>query len=116
MLSFGASGSGKLDYPGGCIFYENTFIVSDTAKTHRLKTFDNSGKFLRKRRTRQREQGKGDGQLDCPNGLCVERSGNHLNILVCDREKQRIVQFTMEGSFTKKKLEKLLLNFNNLFE
>lgn len=34
--------------------------------------------------------------------LCVEKSGNHHNILVCDYNNKRIVQFTMEGSFTGK--------------
>ena len=35
-------------------------------------------------------------------GLVVEKSGNHDNILVCDSNNGRIVQFTMEVSFTGK--------------
>ena len=97
MFSFGASGLGKLNGPTGCIFHENTFIVSDR-RNDCLKIFDNSGKFLRK----IGEEGKGDGQLDWPKGLVVEKSGNHDNILVCDSNNKRIVQFTMEGSFTGK--------------
>ena len=97
VFSFGASGSGKLDCPIGCMFHENTFIVSDS-KNHCLKIFDNSGTFLRK----IGEQGKGDRHLDWPWGLCVEKSGNHHNILVCDRGNHTIVQLTMEGSFTGK--------------
>ena len=102
VFSFGASGSGKLNRPIGCTFHKNTFIVSDS-KNNCLKIFDNSGKFLRE----IGEQGKGDGQLDCPKGLCVEKSGNHHNILVCDRHNERIVQFTTEGSFTGKTVTKL---------
>ena len=102
VLSFGESGSGKLNCPTGCTFHENTFIVSD-AKNHCLKVFDNSGRFLRK----IGEQGKGDGQLNWPEDLCVEKCGNQHNILVCDRNNQRIVQFTMEGSFSGKTFTKL---------
>ena len=102
VFSFGASGLEKLNRPSDCIFQENTFIVSD-AKNHSLKIFNNSGKFLRK----IGEQGKGDGQLDWSRGLCVEKRGNHHNILVCDSNNQRIVQFTMEGLFTGKTVTKL---------
>ena len=102
VFSFGASGSETLNHPGGCIFHENTFIVSDS-ENHCLKIFDNSGKLLRK----IEEQGEGDGQWDLPGGLCVEESGNHHNILVCDSNNGRIVQLTVEGSFNGKTVTKL---------
>ena len=102
VFSFGASGPGTLNCPTACIFHQNTFIVSDT-QNHCLKLFDSSGNFLRK----IGEQGKGDGQLHWPKGLCVEKSGNHYNILVCDRDNQRIVQFTMDGLYTGKSVAKL---------
>ena len=94
VLSFGL---GTLKCPIGCVFQENTFIVSD-ARNHCLKIFDSSGKCFRKIGA----QGKSDGQLNWPMALCVEKSGNHHNILVCDYNNKRIVQFTMEGSFTGK--------------
>ena len=94
LLSFGL---GTLRCPVGCAFQENTFIVSD-ARNHCLKIFDSSGKFFRKIGA----QGKGDGQLNWPIAFCVEKSGNHHNILVSDYNNKRIVQFTMEGSFTGK--------------
>ena len=94
VLSFGL---GTLKCPIGCAFQENTFIVSD-ARNHCLKIFDSSGKCFRKIGA----QGKSDGQLNWPMALCVEKSGNHHNILVCDYNNKRIVQFTMEGSFTGK--------------
>ena len=102
VFSFGASGLGELNRPTGCIFHKNTFIVSDT-NNDCLKIFDNSGKFLRK----IGKKGKDDGQLHWPKGLVVENCGNHDNILVCDRNNQRIVQFTMEGSFTGKTVTNL---------
>ena len=94
VLSFGL---GTLKCPIGCAFQENTFIVSD-ARNHCLKIFDSSGKCFRKIGA----QGKSDGQLNWPMALCVEKSGDHHNILVCDYNNKRIVQFTMEGSFTGK--------------
>ena len=94
VLSFGL---GTLKCPIGCAFQENTFIVSD-ARNHCLKIFDSSGKCFRKIGA----QGKSDGQLNWPMALCVEKSGNHHNILVCDYNNKRTVQFTMEGSFTGK--------------
>ena len=105
VLSFGTNGPEKLNRPTGCIFLENTFIVSD-AKNHCLKIFDISGKFLRK----IGEQGKDDGQLlqQHPQGLCVEKVGNHHNILVCDRNNKRIVQYTVEGLLTGKTVADLL--------
>ena len=94
VFSFGL---GTLKCPIGCAFQENTFIVSD-ARNHCLKIFDSSGKCFRKIGA----QGKGDGQLNWPMALCVEKRGNHHNILVCDYNNKRIVQFTMEGSFAGK--------------
>ena len=97
VLKFGDRGPGKLNGPTGCIFYQNKFIVSN-CRNGCLKIFDQSGKFLRK----IGEQGKGDGQLNSPWALCVEKCGNHHNILVCDRNNGRIVQFSVEGTFTGK--------------
>ena len=97
VLNFGDSGPGKLNHPTGCIFHQNKFIVSDMRKNC-LKIFDCSAKFLCK----IGKQGKSDGQLNCPWDLCVEKCGNHHNILVCDRKNGRIVQFSVEGSFTGK--------------
>ena len=94
VFSFGL---GTLKCPTGCAFQENTFIVSD-ARNHCVKIFDSSGKCFRKIGA----QGKGDGQLNWPMALCVEKRGNHHNILVCDYNNKRIVQFTMEGSFAGK--------------
>ena len=102
VFKFGDSGSEKLSGPTGCIFHQNMFIVCDTFNSC-LKIFDRSGKFLRK----IGEGGKGDGQWDWPRRLCVEKCGDHHNILVCDTGKKQIVQFSVEGSFTGKTVLKL---------
>ena len=96
VFTFGDSGSEKLSGPTGCTFHQNMFIVSDAYLASCLKIFDRSGKFLSK----IGEQGKGVGQLNWPCGLCVEKCGDHHNILVCDPRNRRIAQFSQEGSFS----------------
>ena len=99
VFKFGDSGPGKLYSPAACVHHQNRFIVSDD----NLKVFDNSGKFLYK----IGEPGTGDGQLDCPDGLCLEKCGNHYNLLVCNSSNGRVDQFTVEGCFTGKTVDKL---------
>ena len=102
VFTFGDSGSEKLNLPSGCIFHQSMFIVSDSGNNC-LKVFNRSGKFLRK----IREKNKGDGQLNYPWGLCIEKCGDHHNILVCDPGNKRIVQFSVEGSFSGKTVTEL---------
>ena len=102
MFKFGDNDPGKLNQPSGCIYHENKFIVSDS-KNNCLKVFDKSGKFLYK----IGEEGKADGQFSSPWGICVKKYGDHQNLLVCDRGNGRIQQFTMEGRFIGKTVEKL---------
>ena len=92
----------RTSFPTKCISHQNTFIVSNS-NNQCIKIFNSSGKFLRKIGA----QGKGEGKLDWPRGFCIIRSGNQHNILVCDFNNQRIVQFTMEGFFTGKTVAKL---------
>ena len=102
LFIFGDRGSEKLNHPTGCIFHEDRFIVSD-ARNHCLKVFDRSGRFLRK----IGEPGSVDGQLRLPQGLFVEKCGNCHNILVCDFGNNRIVQFSLEGTFAGKSVVEL---------
>ena len=104
LFRFGAEGDGlrSLDGPSACVFSQNTFIVTEP-RNHCLKIFDGTGNFLDK----IGDKGEGDGQLNWPRDLCIEKSGNHNNILVCDGENKRIVQFTVEGSYTGKTVTKL---------
>ena len=68
-----------------------------------MKVFDKSGKFLYK----IGEKGEADGQFLSPLGLCVEKYGDHQNLLVCDSSNGRIQQFTMEGRFIGKTVFRL---------
>ena len=102
VFKFGDSGPGKLNHPTACIHHQNRFIVSDWGKNC-VKVFDNSGKFL----YNIGERGKGDVQMNNPTGLCLEKCGNHYNLLVCNRFNGRVDQFTVEGCFTGKTVDKL---------
>ena len=102
LFQFGDSGPEKLNKPWSCNYHERKFIVSDCGN-HCLKVFDNTGKFLYKIGGR----GKGDGQLLGPHGLCLQKCGNHHNLLVCNRANGRVDQFTVEGCFTGKTVVKL---------
>ena len=102
MYKFGDNDPGELKRPVGCIYHKNKFIVSDSGN-HCLKVFDKSGKFLYK----IGEKGKADGQFSSPWGLCVQKYGDHQNLLVCDENNGRIQQFTMEGRFIGKTIVKL---------
>ena len=102
VFKFGDSGPGKLYQPTACIHHQDRFILSDWGNNC-LNVFDNSGKFLYK----IGEPGKGDGQLHSPWELCLEQCGNHYNLLVCNADNGRVDQFTVEGCFTGKTVDKL---------
>jgi len=102
LFQFGDSGPVKLSKPMRCIYRENKFIVSDWGDDC-LKVFDKTGKFLYK----IGEQGEGDGHLKGPFGLCLQKCGNHHNLLVCNSVNGRVDQFTVEGCFTGKTVVKL---------
>ena len=97
LFQFENSGPVKPSKPTLCIYHESKYIVSDWDH-HCLKVFDNTGKFLYK----IGEKGQGDGQLLGPHGLCLQKCGNHHNLLVCNRANGRVDQFTVEGCFTGK--------------
>ena len=75
LFQFGDSGPEILNNPTACIYYENKFIISDWGSDC-LKVFDNTGKFLYK----IGEPGEGDGQLNGPWGLCVQKCRDHHNL------------------------------------
>ena len=90
LFTFGDSGPEKITHPFGCIDHENKFIVSNLGDNS-VKFYDNTGKFLYK----IREQ-----LYLCPRGLSLQKCGDHHNILVCNRNNDRVYQFTLEGCFT----------------
>ena len=102
VIKFGDSGPGKLDRPIACIYHQDKFFVSE-GRNNCLKVYDNLGKFLYK----IEEPGKGDRQFIFPWGLCREKCGNHFNLLVCDHDSGHVDQFTVEGCFTGKTVDKL---------
>ena len=83
-----------------CIYHENKFIVSDS-DNYSVKFYDNTGKFLYKIRE-PGEPCQGDEQLLRPWGLCLQKCGDHHNLLVCDTNNGRVEQFTLDGWFTGK--------------
>ena len=91
---FGDSGPEKLNKPISCIAYRNRFFVSD-AGNNCIKVFDQSGTFLYKFGIR----GSEDGDLENPYGISVDSS---KNLLVCDRNNNRVQQFSLDGLFTGK--------------
>ena len=101
LFQFGDSGPGKLNRLIECIYHVDKFIVSDYYNNF-VKFYDSSGKFLYK----IGEQGEGDGQLWGPWGLCVQKCGDHHNLLVCNKTSGRVDQFTVDGCFTGKTINK----------
>ncbi|RMX48668.1 hypothetical protein pdam_00026014, partial [Pocillopora damicornis] len=94
VFKFGDSGPERLDLPADCVCYEERFFVTDH-NNNCMKVFDERGQFLYK----FGENGNGDGQLDQPHGLCVDK---HNNVFLCDRGNNRVQQFTLDGTFTGK--------------
>ena len=101
VFKFGDSGPERLDHPLSCVCYEEKFFVTDK-NNNCVKVFDGKGQFLYK----FGEKGNGDGQLNSPYGLCVDKYGN---LLVCDPRNGRIQQFSLEGTFTGKTSAKVTL-------
>ena len=66
--------------------------VSDGYGNARVHRFSSSGRLL----TSWGEPGTGPGQFMLPHGIAVDATGN---VLVCDRESDRIQVFTAEGRF-----------------
>ena len=98
LFKFGDSGPEKLNRPFECIYHENKFIVSDW-DDNSVKFYDNTGKFLYK----IREPRQFDEHLHLrPRGLCLQKCGDHHNILVCNRDNGHVYQFTLDGWFTGK--------------
>ena len=92
-------GQEKLGLPWSCLPYKNKFFVSDTAN-HCIKAFDKSGAFLHKFGKR----GNQDGQFNTPSGFLID---SFNNLLVCDRENNRVQQFSLDGRFTGKSITHL---------
>ena len=85
---------GSFIHPIHCIQQDNYFIVSDLLD-HYIKLFDKQGKFVSKFGKR----GDGDGELNHPFCLSVDRAGH---LLVCDSMNHRVQVFKLNGEFVTK--------------
>ena len=101
VFKFGDSGPERLNNPSSCVCYEEKFIVTDL-KNNCVKVFDGKGQFLYK----FGGKGNGEGQMNIPCCLCVDKYGN---LLVCDSRNGRIQQYSLEGTFTGKTSTKVNL-------
>ena len=82
---------GSFISPDHCIQYERYLIVSDYGE-HCIKVFDRKGNFQYK----FGKKGGGDGELNSPSGLLVNKSGQ---LMVCDENNHRIQVFELNGKF-----------------
>ena len=82
---------GSFTLPFHCIQYERYLIVSDYGE-HCIKVFDRKGNFQYK----FGKKGGGDGELNSPTGLLVNKSGH---LMVCDEFNHRIQVFELNGKF-----------------
>ena len=89
LMKIGAQGS--FTFPIHCIQYERYLIVSDYDE-HCIKVFDRKGNF----RYKFGKEGGGDGELNGPRGLSVNKSGY---LMVCDENNHRIQVFELNGKF-----------------
>ena len=77
--------------PIHCIQFEKYLIVSDYSE-HCIKVFDRKGNFQYK----FGKKGGGDGELNGPSSLLVNKSGH---LMVCDEVNHRIQVFELNGKF-----------------
>ena len=82
---------GFFTFPVHCIQYERYLIVSDYDE-HCIKVFDRKGNFQYK----FGKKGGGDGELNGPSSLLVNKSGH---LMVCDEVNHRIQVFELNGKF-----------------
>ena len=82
---------GSFTFPVHCIQYERYLIVSDCGE-HCIKVFDRKGNFQYK----FGKEGGGDGELNSPSSLLVNKSGH---LMVCDENNHRIQVFELNGKF-----------------
>ena len=87
-------GVGRLDKPFECLCYEDKIFVSDR-EAHVIKVFRNNGRFLYE----FGKHGNGDGELNLPTGLAVDKTGH---LLVCSVGNHRVQVFTLDGKFVTK--------------
>jgi len=73
------------------VYQQDRFFVSDV-NANCIKVFGKEGKFL----YNIGSEGTGDGQLNCPVGLAIDKFNN---LIVCDSENSRLQIFRQDGTF-----------------
>ena len=91
---FKTIGAGRLRMPFNCVCYKGKVFVSDR-EAHLIKVYNSNGRFLYEFGT----YGTGDGELNHPTGLAVDKMGH---ILVCSLDNHRVQVFTLNGKFVAK--------------
>ena len=91
---FKTIGSGRLRMPFNCVCHNSKVFVSDR-DAHLIKVYSSNGRFLYEFGT----YGTGDGELNHPTGLAVDKMGH---LLVCSLGNHRVQVFTLDGKFVAK--------------
>ena len=91
---FKTIGSGRLCMPIDCVCHNSKVFVSDR-EANLIKVYNNNGRFLYEFGT----YGTGDGELNHPTGLAVDKMGH---LLVCSLDNHRVQVFTLDGKFVAK--------------
>ncbi|XP_020625430.1 tripartite motif-containing protein 2-like, partial [Orbicella faveolata] len=76
------------------VYHEDRFFVSD-AEANTIKVFSEEGKFL----YNIGSQGSGDGQVNGPVGLAIDKFNN---LIVCEVGNSRLQIFRLDGTFVTK--------------
>ena len=91
---FKTIGSGRLRMPIDCVCHNSKVFISDR-EANLIKVYNNNGRFLYEFGT----YGTGDGELNHPTGLAVDKMGH---LLVCSLDNHRVQVFTLDGKFVAK--------------
>jgi hypothetical protein len=88
-------GAGQLVGPAG-VCADNAVIVASEVDAHRISVFNRADRALLRRIG---SFGTGDGQLDCPQGLCFMLG--HRHVAVADYNNHRVSVFSVAGEFVR---------------
>ena len=91
---FKTIGAGRLRMPFNCLCFKGKLFVSDR-DAHVIKVYNSNGRFLYE----FGKHGTGDGELNHPTGLAVDKMGH---LLVCSLGNHRVQVFTLDGKFVAK--------------
>ena len=87
-------GLGRFVMPFDCLCFEDKIFVSDR-DSHIIKVYNKEGKFMYE----FGQHGNGDGEMNHPTGLAVDKTGQ---LLVCSEDNHRVQVFTLDGEFITK--------------